>query len=108
MTDESTRYVLVTLRSTVGNCMLFWAEGKSGYTCDLSKAHVFGEDEAFRQHQCRPEVDYPIPLDVAQALVVQHVRQDAVFDWCRDNQDEGRADPYGARPAKKRRGDRGQ
>jgi len=92
------RYVLVDLRSVVGNCLLFWAEGRSGYTCDLDGAHVFDERGAFRQHECRPDIDWPIPVDVARSLVVRHVRREAVLAWARENQDPRRTDPYGAQP----------
>ncbi len=93
-----TKYVLVDLRSCVGNCVMFWAEGCSGYTCEIEKAHVFDEAQAFGQHRVRPEIDHPIPLDVAKSLVVSHVRREAVFAWCRENQDPRRTDPYGAQP----------
>lgn len=85
--DMPRRFVLVDLRSVVGNCALFWAEGRSGYTCDLDAAHVFDEAEAWSQHRCRPEEDMPIPLDVARALVVSHVRRSALTSWRRDNPD---------------------
>jgi hypothetical protein len=79
---------------------LFWSEGRSGYTCELDKAHIFNEDEAFSQHRSRPDIDWPLPLDVARSLVVQHVQREAVLDWARVHQDPRRMDPYGAQPRK--------
>jgi hypothetical protein len=93
-------YVLADLRSCVGNSALFWAKGCSGYTCNLDEAHVFTEEEAFRQHECRPEVDWPVPLDVAREHVESHVRWGALLRWGQANQDPRRVDPYGARPRK--------
>lgn len=29
----------------VGNCLLWWRKGGSGYTCDLDDAEVFDEDD---------------------------------------------------------------
>jgi hypothetical protein len=100
--SDSRRYVLVDLRSVAGNCALFWAKGRSGYTCELAEAHIFDEAEAFSQHQCRPDIDWPLPVDVAQSLAVQHVRRGAVFRWAQENQDPRRTDPYGAQPRETR------
>lgn len=94
------RYVMLELRSCVGNCALFWRHGRAGYTCSIDDAHVFTEEEAFSQHRCRPEVDLPIPIDVARSLIVRHVSREGLFAWCRDNQDPRRTDPYGAQPRK--------
>jgi hypothetical protein len=32
----------------VGNSLLFWREGRSGYTTDITKAHLFSLEEANR------------------------------------------------------------
>ncbi len=90
--DEE-QYVLVDLRSIVGNCVMFWAEGCSGYTCELDKAEVFSAKSAFSQHECRPNIDQPIPLSVARDLVVQHVRREPLNRWIYDNPDPRRTDP---------------
>ena len=29
----------------VGNCLLWWAKGHNGYTCNINEAHVFDEDD---------------------------------------------------------------
>lgn len=91
--QESEQYVLVDLRSIVGNCVMFWEKGCSGYTCDLDKAHVFNEQEAFSQHRTRPHVDQPIPLRVAREFAVTHVRREPLNRWIFDNPDPRRTDP---------------
>ena len=57
-----TEYYLQDTRGSgcVGNDILFWAKDRRGYTTDLSKAHIFTEEEAFRQHSCR-KTDRPWP-----------------------------------------------
>lgn len=47
-------------RSYVGNDMVFWAKGKSGYTTNVHEAHIFTEEEAFSQHRTRNS-DVPWP-----------------------------------------------
>jgi hypothetical protein len=59
-------FYLQDKRSFVGNDVVFWAEGKSGYTTDVSKAHVFTKDEAFAQHRSR-NTDIPWPKEYIDA-----------------------------------------
>lgn len=40
------RYVVVDTRTTCGNSVFFWCWDHMGYTCDLSKAGIFTEEEA--------------------------------------------------------------
>lgn len=86
-------YVLVDLRSIVGNCVLFWRQGHQGYTCNLDEAHVFDEAGAFAQHRCRPHIDQPIPLRVATECLVHHVRREPLDRWLLANPDPRRIDP---------------
>lgn len=39
-------YYMQDNRNYVGNDILFWSKGKSGYTTDTTKAHVFTKEEA--------------------------------------------------------------
>ena len=41
----SNEYYLQDSRQMVGNCMLWWGRGCSGYVTDLREAHVFSEEE---------------------------------------------------------------
>lgn len=96
-------YVLLVTRSVVGNCALFWAEGRSGYTCDLEEAHVFTRKEAYSQHRCRPEVDLPVPLSMARSVSSTHVRIEHVYDALAEAPDEERQDPYGVSTRRERK-----
>jgi hypothetical protein len=51
--DALDRWYLQDTRSYVGNDVLWWAKDGLGYTTDVSKAHVFQRDEAFRQAAMR-------------------------------------------------------
>lgn len=55
------RVVLCDTRSRVGSSLMFWASS-GGYTSDLSKAEVFSEQDAMRQHDSRSS-DVPMLLD---------------------------------------------
>lgn len=89
---EGEPYVLVDVRSIVGNCVQFWRKDLQGYTCDLDAAHVFTEPEAFEQHQSRPEIDQPVPLRIARSFAVTHVRREPLNRWLAANPDDGRID----------------
>lgn len=41
-------YYVQDSRQIVGNDMMWWAKDGHGYTCDITKAHIFTRDEAFR------------------------------------------------------------
>jgi len=64
-------------RQVVGNCLLWWAKGRSGYTCNLDNAHVFTEKEAFEQHRSR-KTDRPYPKDVIDGIAIRHVDHQVV------------------------------
>lgn len=81
-TTEDDLYYLQDKRTYVGNCVLWWAKGKAGYTSNLNEAHMFTKDEAFRQHECR-ETDLPWPkayIDARSAPTVdmQKIRRSEV------------------------------
>lgn len=56
----------------VGNSILWWAQGRSGYTADITKAHVFTKEEAFAQHKTR-KADVPWPKEYIDARIKSHV-----------------------------------
>jgi hypothetical protein len=53
-------WYLQDTRSYVGNDVVFWAKDGRGYTTDVSKAHVYTRDAAFRQAAAR-DTDLPWP-----------------------------------------------
>jgi len=70
-------FYLQDTRQFVGNDMVFWAKDGKGYTTDINKCHVFTQQEAFEQNQCR-DTDRPWPKDYIDsktrpAVDVQHV-----------------------------------
>lgn len=50
----------------VGNDLLWWAKDGMGYTTDVSKAEVWNEIPAMRQHESR-ESDVPWPKEYIDA-----------------------------------------
>jgi hypothetical protein len=57
-----TTYYLQDSRSYVGNDVLWWAKDGKGYTSDLSKAHIYTQDDAMAKNRCRPS-DIPWPCN---------------------------------------------
>ena len=58
---KQTKYFIQDTRTYVGNDMLFWKQGKSGYTTDTSKAGQFPKDEAERICSTRKsDVAWPV------------------------------------------------
>ena len=39
-------YIQNTDAGYLGNAIIFWAQGRNGYTADLNKSHKFTEEEA--------------------------------------------------------------
>jgi len=73
-------FYLQDSRSYVGNDVLWWAKDGKGYTTDLSKAHVYSQDDAVRQHNCR-ETDIPWPKEYIDARTrpavdMQYIKRD--------------------------------
>jgi|TARA_R110000824_G_scaffold394396_1_gene594164 hypothetical protein len=71
----------------LGNALMWWKEGRDGYTCDINKAHKFTKEEA--ENICkRPEdtaykCDYIDGLLEAKKLIIdcQYVDEDNRL-WC--------------------------
>ncbi len=59
-------FYLQDSRNYVGNDVLWWAKDGNGYTTDLSKAHVYTQDEAQRKHESR-KTDIPWPKEYIDA-----------------------------------------
>lgn len=64
----------------VGNCILFWRKGNSGYTCDVNDAEEFTEERARRQVEMRPDTDVAWPMEHIRAVMQSHVNVDRA-DW---------------------------
>lgn len=63
-------YFLQDSRQVVGNDMLFWAQGRCGYTTNLDKAHVFTLEEALDERE----------TDIPWAVEEMRARQRPVVD----------------------------
>lgn len=66
------KYYLQDSRSYVGNSMVWWGKGKSGYFCGLEDAHVFTKADAFSQHRIR-DTDILWPKQYIDSLASHHV-----------------------------------
>lgn len=51
--EVADEWYLQDTRSYVGNDVMWWAKDGNGYTTDVSKAHVYGREEAFRKAAMR-------------------------------------------------------
>lgn len=59
-TLDADLWYLQDTRSFIGNDVVWWAKDGKGYTTDVSKAHVYNREDAFRQAAARG-VDRPWP-----------------------------------------------
>lgn len=75
--NEDDLYYLQT-RGYVGNSLMWWKQGKHGYTCDIQQAHVWTKAEAFGQAKVRPTEDFPWPKDYIDAHLQHHVNSQHV------------------------------
>jgi hypothetical protein len=69
-------YYLIDMRSTVGNCALFWRPHGNGYTTQLEEAGLYTLEEAASH---RP-TDVPVHKDHVAKAAVTHVRLDRLRD----------------------------
>lgn len=78
-------WYLQDTRSYVGNDVLWWAREGAGYTADVSKAHVFTRDEAFRQAAMRGcDRAWPkayIDGKTRPAVDMQHIDHEAALEF---------------------------
>jgi hypothetical protein len=89
MSADDERYYILDRRQVVGNCALWWCPDGKGYTCDLDAAGKYSWDEASSNR----DTDVPVPCELAERLVVKHVR----FDHVRQNTDSNNWKPKAAR-----------
>lgn len=66
-------YYIWDTRTSVGNCVSWWAPDSKGYVCDLNEAGLYSKDEAEKIAQNR-STDVPVPAHVARDMTVLHVR----------------------------------
>jgi hypothetical protein len=67
-------YYIQDTRQVVGNCVLWWCSKGAGYTCDISEAGCFTEEEI----KGRRDTDVPWPCEEIDALTVKHVRAETL------------------------------
>lgn len=79
-------YYIQDSRSYVGNDILWWAQGQNGYTTDITKAHIFTEDQARLQNQDR-YTDVPWPAEYINARIKSVVDVQRVD---RERKDDGK------------------
>lgn len=75
-------YYVQDNRQVVGNCIMWWAKNRAGYTCELDKAQTFTEEEI--QEFLPPRgrgTDVPWPKEVVDASVVRHCRMEPLRRW---------------------------
>jgi hypothetical protein len=60
-------------RMPVGNCVSWWGIDRQGYTCDLSKAGLYTQEQACAIVRGRPEVDKAWPEEIVRRVAVTHV-----------------------------------
>tara|TARA_R110002020_G_scaffold475112_1_gene708598 strand:+ start:1027 stop:1362 length:336 start_codon:yes stop_codon:yes gene_type:complete len=62
--------------SYVGNSLLFWRQGKAGYTTDLDKAHQFYFDEALEIQKGSNGDHKMIPVSHCNQIATKQVHAD--------------------------------
>lgn len=72
-TEQPESLYYIQNRMPCGNCVMWWAEGGHGYTCDLGQAGRFTLAEASHIVKSRPEIDRAYPCDEVDRRVVRHV-----------------------------------
>jgi hypothetical protein len=75
-TDQHLYYLQV--RGYAGNSLLWWKNGRHGYTADIKQAHVFTKEEAFAQAKVRPTEDFPWKKGYIDAHLQHHVNSETV------------------------------
>ena len=60
----------------VGNSLLFWRQGKAGYTTDIEKAHQFDFDEAIKIQSNTHGNHQMIPVEHCLQIATKQVHAD--------------------------------
>ena len=68
-------WLIWDIRTTVGNCILWWGPERKGYVCDIDDAGCYSKEEALAQAASR-STDVAVPREVAERFAVTHVRRD--------------------------------
>lgn len=63
----------IQCRGTVGNSLIWWRKGGSGYTCDLNQAWRVTKAEAESIQRNRPDKDIPRLCIDMDAIAQRHV-----------------------------------
>ncbi|WP_312329892.1 hypothetical protein [Atlantibacter hermannii] len=69
----SERFYMICLRETVGNNASFHRHNGSGYSTNVSKAHVYTLADAQSSWECGRDIDLPISAEAVDTLTVYHV-----------------------------------
>lgn len=99
--DSEAEYYVQDVRTMVGNCALWWAEGSNGYTCELEKAGIY----LGRRVRGMRDTDIPWPVDVVRKVQVTHVCVEALYSLSEAvlecTKDTVRIDAIGNRPRRR-------
>lgn len=66
------KYYLQDSRSYSGNSVIWWREGRGGYTTDIGEAHIFTFEEAIAEHNNR-STDQPWPCEYVNQKIMSVV-----------------------------------
>ncbi len=66
-------------RGFQGNCLIWWADGGHGYTCNLDEAWMLPLKKAKEVCRSRPAEDIPRAIDEVDKVAVRHVTQGAMI-----------------------------
>lgn len=70
-------YYVRDTREIVGDCVLWWAEGGNGYTCELKGAGLFTANEVAKMPR---DTDVAYERSAVESLAIRHVRIEALLD----------------------------
>ncbi len=59
-----------------GNCLVWWADGGSGYTCDLDSAWKVPKNKALAICESRPDQDFPRAVADVEKFARRYVTQE--------------------------------
>lgn len=76
-------FLIVRVPSVVGNCALFWAPDRKGYTCDVDRAGRYSSEEAESITGDKRGVNVMVPELLIVKMAQRHVDQDALLSKLR-------------------------